>query len=230
MLNYKHIEDMVTSFRLNNNMRLTCIISENIVGNRGVRFDVFKNIHDSLIQLSTCENHTVENKGYVNMIDCFYKDLMRHRYIVGKKMEITKREPIVQVDTTCSKRTGVRLQYQLIKNTVYDETNKDISDPLFVRLQQVWSFCYKGIFLFKLKKIVEAKTKHEACKNAPQFWISVTILPNTTYIQAHGDNYITKSYISKAMCLIGQDSTVSTLQVLEVDLPENIDIERKKSF
>jgi hypothetical protein len=207
----KPIVDMVTSFRINNNLRLACSITENIMGNRGVRFDVFKNIHDSLIKLS--EESVVENMGYLNVIDCFYEDLIRHRHIVGKKPEITKREPILKVDTSCSKRTGARLRYILTKSTVLESHNP--SDPLFVRLQQVWNFSYKGIFLFKLKKTVEAETKQDACKKAPQFEISIIMMRKTTYLNSHDDDYITKSFISKAMRLIGKDSTVSTLLDLE---------------
>lgn len=196
------IETLVHTFRCHKHAELEVLFSSSDVVN-GVEFALFNKLFKSLSASAERGVLCAINKSAI--VDFHYVDNIRTRYEAGKRCKTVQKIKLARYDVVCKERPNVNIRVNL-KN----EIPVNLSDcapkmsPIFVRLQEVWTFCYKGRFEYTLKKTVSGETQSESCKNDPIYEIELEMLRNKDWLENTCDLMITENLISKILHLCGR--------------------------
>jgi hypothetical protein len=180
----------VTGFNVHKNAELEAVFSDRHLEAGGIRFELFQKLFNAMEASS--KHGLIFASDKVAMIDFFYPDSVRTRYIAGKVPVTIKKTRIGKLKLICIQRSNLDITIHL-KNEI-PLLNSPTTPALFVRLQEVWTFIYKNTFEFTLKKVVSGKDKADACTKAPVYEIEIEMLkgPATTNIANCSKSFLMK--------------------------------------
>ena len=187
----------VTGFNVYENAELEAVFHDRSLASGGVQFEMFQKLFTAM--QSSSKHGLLFASDKVAIIDFFYPDSVRTRYIAGKAPITIKKTRIGKFKLVCLQRVNLDITIHL-KNEV--PLSKPPTTPaLFIRLQEVWTFIYKDTFEFQLKKVVSGKDKADACTKPPVYEIEIEVLKGVATTNATN---CAKSFLMKIGDLCGR--------------------------
>lgn len=169
----------------------------------------------SLFSFSTSTWSSVVPDEYIT--DYFFAGNIRGRFILDNPAEFIRKEKLSKLDIHCPQRDyDIRISLSKERPVVYNYHNRV---PELVRLQQRWTFVYKGCWKYHLSKTATGKTKDAACRTSPRYEIELEILPSVfeTYPE-ESDTDIAAKFLEKLVDLLARFTKGGVAQLLELKL------------
>jgi hypothetical protein len=181
----------VTGFNVYENAELEAVFRDRCLTGGGIQFELFQKLFTAMSAAS--KHGLLFATDKVAVIDFFFPDSVRTRYVAGKAPVTIKKTRIGKFKVVCLQRSNLEITIHL-KNEV--PLSKPPTTPaLFVRLQEVWNFIYKNTFEFTLKKVVSGKDKADACTKPPVYEIEIEVLKGaatTTNVSRCAQSFLMK--------------------------------------
>jgi hypothetical protein len=226
-------EAFVTGFQSHPESELEVVFKNITLPCGGVSFEVFNNLFIALSAAATSGLMFGNEKTAI--IDFFYADSIRTRYVAGKTPVTIKKTRISSMSLLCLERPTLGITMHLKNEILQPMTTVPSASPLFVRLQEVWIFLYKDTFEYTLKKVVSGRDKQSACTKPPIYEIEIEILRGT-WLNSKNDEQIAKSLLCKIGDMCGRydqegnqvDLTIVSANAGEVSDPDELRHSQRK--
>jgi hypothetical protein len=192
------VQALVAAQRQDTDLELEAVVTMN--GTGGVPFEVFKALYDGFVSASA--QNVFDRKGCTNIVDAFYPDAVRGRFIVGDDPRYITKTRVALVDVCVDEVTGCLLRFNAKRELLIRSPPEPIIAPTCIRMSQRWTFVYKNRIMYTLTKTVTGSDKADAKNKDPTFEVEVELLRNKTYYRDNLDNDIAKSLIAKSVDII----------------------------
>lgn len=215
----------VTSFNMCENTELEAVFRDRRLEGGGIKFNLFQKLFDAMTASSKHGFLFAVDK--VAVIDFFYPDSVRTRYVAGKAPITIRKTRIGKLKLVCLQRSNLDITVHLKKEL--PQPQPPTTPALFVRLQEVWTFIYKNTFEFTLKKVVSGKDKTNACTQSPVYEIEIEMLKGVVKSDV---NQCAKSFLMKIGDLCGrydeQGNAVKLYILLATGISSDLILTQKK--
>ena len=199
----------VTGFFLHDDAELEAVFCDRYLSSGGVKFELFQKLFHAL--QASSKHGLIFASDKVAVIDFFYPDSVRTRYVAGKTPITIKKTRFGKLKLVCLQRSNLDITIHL-KNE--RPLSKSPTTPaLFVRLQEIWKFIYKDSFEFTLKKVVSGKDKIDACKQPPVYEIEIEMIKGSVNTNI---THCVKSFLKKIEDVCGRYDSNNNLINLNI--------------
>lgn len=183
------LASFITGFNVHKNSELEAVFSDRRLAAGGVQFELFEKLFNAM--QASSKHGLLFACDKIAVIDFFYPDSVRTRYISGKEPITIKKTRIGNFKIICLQRSNLNITVHL-KNEI--PIKPPTTPALFVRLQEVWNFIYKDGFEFTMKKVVSGKDKVDACTKPPVYEIEIEVLKGapTTNVTRCANSFLMK--------------------------------------
>ena len=210
-----NIEEIVHAFRVNTHSELEAVfhlqptVPRTRAPARGIGFVQFKGIFD-VLERSASHGIFVKTPKQ-EIIDFLYDKSVRGRYHCNgtTPAKYVQKTPLSRVALMSTQRPGILVNMNLKEELPITKKNWPATSPLMVRFQTVWSYTYKNLFMFDLKKTVTGKTKVDACKQAPHYEVEIELMRTKDILDRNNDTVIAASMMEKIIDLMGRYDTTT---------------------
>ena len=191
------VKNFITTYRTCGEMDcLIASISEQCTGHNGICFNRYKQIYDYLEKLTKEKNNIIMNdKSVIETIGD--KSICSH-WIVGKDVFTTQTTYTHEINIYNDVHSDMRVSIQYEKRLAIKEI---ISEPLFIRMRQSWTFRYDERIEYILHKVAIAPSKETLHLASYTYNVDIKIPKKTEYFNYNDDLYLTKSLVLKALDL-----------------------------
>lgn len=225
----EHLVTVLQAFQNTPTAELEVIISRKVMQgkqNGTLPFEMWKKLYRWV--KTGCKQNPIHMifEGEQEFMDCFYDNNVRVRARFGQDPVCIIKTKIASIHAKCPQRKFLDFHFTL-KNEVPTTEPAIGQQPLYVRIQKVYSFRYKNAFQYVFKKVATGATKELACQETPTYELELEVLRDSHYFQTKTIEHIADSFIEKTLDLTGRGENEELTLELSI-LPKSLKLVEAK--
>ena len=195
------VANFVTACRATQTNNLSANISEYCTSHNGLCYTRFKQIHDNFEMLHK-DTEKIKKSEHCTFEAVCERGICSY-YTVGKNVFSIKttKEHDINIYNDVYRDICINVRYQVVSPS--DEV---VTDPIFVRMRQTWTYTYDDRIDYILHKVGVAPSKETIHLAVYTYNLEVQIRQNTKYFKEKEDMHLAKALVLKALDLCGLPS------------------------